>query len=86
MGLPCFPMKKDPNRRHREFMLTSPEFRADSSDFLLIYPICSCLQNRNAYKDPVTGTKPAKRSVKLPVRPEKIVLDPDRSILAEIHQ
>jgi hypothetical protein len=34
MGLPCFPMKKDPNRRHREFMLTSPEFRADSSDFL----------------------------------------------------
>jgi hypothetical protein len=34
----------------------------------------------------VTGTKPLKTSVKLPVRPEKVLLDPNRSILAEIHQ
>lgn len=32
------------------------------------------------------GTKPLKTSVKLPVRPEKVLLDPNRSILAEIHQ
>ncbi len=34
----------------------------------------------------VTGTKPLKTSIKLPMRPEKVVLDPNRSILAEIHQ
>lgn len=34
----------------------------------------------------VTGTKPAKTSIKLPARPDKILLDPERSILAEIHQ
>jgi aminopeptidase N len=34
----------------------------------------------------VIGNKPLKTSVKLPVRPEKIVLDPERDILAEIHQ
>ena len=34
----------------------------------------------------ITGTKPLKTSVKLPVRPEKVLLDPNRSILAEIHQ
>jgi hypothetical protein len=34
----------------------------------------------------VTGNKPVKTNIKLPVRPEKIVLDPNRSILAEIRQ
>jgi hypothetical protein len=34
----------------------------------------------------VTGTKPMKTSLKLPVRPEKVLLDPERSILAEIRQ
>jgi len=34
----------------------------------------------------VTGTKPLKTSIKLPVKPEKVVLDPERSILAEIRQ
>jgi hypothetical protein len=34
----------------------------------------------------VTGTKPIKTSLKLPVRPEKVLLDPERSILAEIRQ
>jgi hypothetical protein len=34
----------------------------------------------------VQGTKPLKTSVKLPMRPDKILLDPDRNILAEIHQ
>ena len=32
------------------------------------------------------GTKPQKTSVKLPVRPEKVLLDPEHSILAEIRQ
>jgi hypothetical protein len=35
---------------------------------------------------PVVGTKPYKVSLKLPVRPEKVLLDPMRSILANIHQ
>lgn len=35
---------------------------------------------------PITGTKPLKTSFKLPLRPDKVVLDPNRSILAEIHQ
>lgn len=34
----------------------------------------------------VTGSKPLKTTVKLPFRPEKVLLDPNRSILAEIHQ
>lgn len=34
----------------------------------------------------ITGTKPLKTSVKLPVRPDKVLLDPNRSILALIHQ
>jgi hypothetical protein len=34
----------------------------------------------------VTGTKPLKTSIKLPVKPEKVLLDPERNILAEIHQ
>jgi hypothetical protein len=34
----------------------------------------------------VQGTKPLKTSVKLSVRPDKVLLDPDRNILAEIHQ
>jgi hypothetical protein len=34
----------------------------------------------------VTGNKPLKSSIKLPFRPDKIVLDPNRSILAEIRQ
>ncbi len=34
----------------------------------------------------VTGTKPLKTSVKLPFRPDKVLLDPNHSILAEIHQ
>jgi aminopeptidase N len=34
----------------------------------------------------VTGSKPLKTSVKLPMRPEKVILDPNRSILAEIRQ
>jgi hypothetical protein len=34
----------------------------------------------------VTGRKPLKTTVKLPFRPEKVLLDPNRSILAEIHQ
>jgi hypothetical protein len=34
----------------------------------------------------ITGTTPLKTSVKLPMRPEKVLLDPERSILAEIHQ
>jgi len=33
-----------------------------------------------------TGTKPQQSSVKLPVRPEKVLLDPGKSILAEIRQ
>jgi aminopeptidase N len=34
----------------------------------------------------VIGTKPLKTSIKLPVKPEKVVLDPERNILAEIRQ
>jgi aminopeptidase N len=34
----------------------------------------------------VIGNKPLKASVKLPVRPDKVVLDPERNILAEIRQ
>jgi hypothetical protein len=34
----------------------------------------------------VLGTKPVKATVTLPFRPEKVVLDPNRSILAEIRQ
>jgi hypothetical protein len=34
----------------------------------------------------VIGTKPLKTNIKLPVRPEKVVLDPERNILAEIRQ
>jgi aminopeptidase N len=34
----------------------------------------------------VTGTKPTKVSMKLPLHPNKIVLDPGHSILAEVHQ
>lgn len=34
----------------------------------------------------VSGNKPVKSSLKLPLRPEKILLDPTRSILAEINQ
>jgi len=34
----------------------------------------------------ITGTKPLKTSVKLPFRPEKVLLDPNHSILAEINQ
>jgi aminopeptidase N len=34
----------------------------------------------------ITGTKPLKTSIRLPVRPEKVVLDPERNILAEIRQ
>ena len=34
----------------------------------------------------VIGTKPLKTSLKLPFRPEKMLLDPERNILAEIHQ
>ncbi len=35
---------------------------------------------------PITGTKPMKTSFKLPLRPDKVVLDPNRSVLAEIRQ
>jgi hypothetical protein len=35
---------------------------------------------------PAEGTKPTKVSMKLPLRPDKVVLDPNHSILAEIHQ
>ncbi len=34
----------------------------------------------------VQGTTPVKVSVKLPLRPDKVVLDPNHSILAEVHQ
>jgi len=34
----------------------------------------------------VTGTKSAKTSIILPARPDKILLDPERSVLAEIYQ
>lgn len=32
------------------------------------------------------GTQPQKASVKLPLRPDKVILDPHRSILADINQ
>ena len=34
----------------------------------------------------ITGNKPLKTSFKLGFRPEKVLLDPERSILAEINQ
>ncbi|MBN1568211.1 MAG: hypothetical protein JXA73_10215 [Acidobacteria bacterium] len=34
----------------------------------------------------IIGTKPYTVNIKLPVRPEKVILDGERSILAEIHQ
>ena len=34
----------------------------------------------------VMGNKPLKTSIKLPFRPDKMVIDPERSILAEIGQ
>jgi hypothetical protein len=43
-------------------------------------------EQKYAGKISVTGTKPLKTSFKLPVRPDKVMLDPNRSILAEIHQ
>jgi hypothetical protein len=34
----------------------------------------------------ITGTKPLNTGLKIPMRPEKVLLDPERSIFAEIHQ
>jgi hypothetical protein len=34
----------------------------------------------------ITGTKPLNTSFKLPMKPDKVLLDPERSIFAEIHQ
>jgi hypothetical protein len=51
-------------------------------------PIYAVIKGENRYLGLIgaSGTKPRISSIKLPVRPDKIVLDPRHSILAEIHQ
>jgi len=59
-----------------------------SESFRMQLPLYVVVGGQNRYLGLVgiTGTKPLKTSIKLPMRPEKVLLDPDRSILAEIRQ
>jgi hypothetical protein len=56
--------------------------------FRMQLPMYAVINGENRYMGliGVTGNKPATSSIKLPVRPEKIMIDPNHSILAEIHQ
>lgn len=56
--------------------------------FQMRLPVYIAVQGEMRYLGTISaaGTKPQKTSVKLPMRPDKIVLDPGRSILAEIRQ
>ncbi len=56
--------------------------------FQMRLPLYAVIQGQARYIGTIkaTGTQPAKSTAKLPVRPEKILLDPGRSILANIHQ
>jgi hypothetical protein len=56
--------------------------------FQMQLPLYISVKGEQKYigKVPVTGTKPFKNSFKLPLKPDKVMLDPNRSILAEIHQ
>jgi hypothetical protein len=59
-----------------------------SESFRMKLPVYAVINGEKKFLGLVEtkGTQPVKTSVKLPVRPEKILLDPDRSILAEIRQ
>jgi hypothetical protein len=56
--------------------------------FQMRLPVYASVQGDLRYLGlvPMEGTKPTKATVKLPLRPDKIVLDPNHSILAEVHQ
>ncbi len=61
---------------------------AVSDSFKMQLPLYAVVNGQQQYLGliGVSGTKPLKTSLKLPMRPEKVVLDPERSILAEIRQ
>jgi hypothetical protein len=59
-----------------------------SESFQMSLPVYQVIKGQQQFLGLIkaTGTKPVKTALKLPARPEKIILDPERSILAEIHQ
>ena len=59
-----------------------------SESFRMKLPVYAVLkgEKRLLGQIPVVGNKPVKITQKLPFRPDKILLDPERSILAEIRQ
>ena len=56
--------------------------------FQMRLPVYIAVQGEMRYLGTINaaGTKPQKTSVKLPMRPDRVLLDPGRSILAEIRQ
>jgi hypothetical protein len=56
--------------------------------FKMRLPLCAVINGETQYIGLVgaTGNMPIQGSTRLPVRPAKILLDPNRSILAEIDQ
>ena len=59
-----------------------------SESFRMMLPIYAVVSGEQQYLGMIgiTGTKPLNTSMQLPMRPEKVILDPNRSILAEINQ
>lgn len=59
-----------------------------SEDFRMRLPVYLTISGSQRYLGAiqVTGTKPYSTSIKLPLRPEKVTLDPSHSILANIRQ
>jgi hypothetical protein len=59
-----------------------------SESFRMQLPLYAVVNGEQRYLGliGVSGTKPLKTSMKLPFKPEKILLDPERNILAEIRQ
>lgn len=59
-----------------------------SDSFRMKLPLYAVVKGEKQFLGLVetVGTQPVQKSVKLPLRPEKILLDPERNILAEIHQ
>jgi len=59
-----------------------------SSDFRMRLPLFALVDGTQRYLGniQINGTEPYNAVVKLPMKPEKVLLDPDHSILAEIRQ
>jgi hypothetical protein len=56
--------------------------------FMMMLPLYAVVDGKQQYLGliGIAGTKNLKTSLQLPMRPEKVILDPNRSILAEINQ